>query len=74
MSDDEYRDIMEKLIESGRAFDAMYELQGYVKNFINNMDVMIREVKAERNAVVMICDSKESNKHKIDAIRELMKG
>ena len=74
MSDDEYRDIIEKLIESGRAFDAMYELQGYVKNFIDNMDVMIREVKAERNAVVKICDSKEPNKHKIDAIRALMKG
>ena len=74
MSDDEYRDIIEKLIESGRAFDAMYELQGYVKNFIDNMNVMIREVKAERNAVIKICDSKESNKHKIDAIRALIKG
>ena len=72
MSDEEYRDIMEKLIESGRAFDAMYELQGYVKNFIDNMNVMIREVKAERNAVVKICDSKEPNKHKIEAIRALM--
>ena len=74
MSDDEYRDIIEKLIEGGRVFDAMYELQDCVKNFIDNMNVVMKEIKAERNAVVKICDSKESNKHKIDAIRALMKG
>ena len=72
MNDKEYRECLSKLIEGGRAWEAMYELQGYAKNYINNMEMAIREVKAERNAVIKICDSKESNKHKVETIRSLM--
>ena len=45
MSDKEYRECLEKLIEGGRAWDAMYELQGYARNYINNMEMAIREAR-----------------------------
>lgn len=72
MSDEEYRECIEKLIEGGRLWDAMYELQGYARNYINNMEIAIREEKAERNTVLKICDSKESNKQKVETIKTLM--
>ena len=72
MSDKEYRECIEKLIEGGRAWAAMYELQGYARNYINNMEMAIREGRAERKTVIKICDSKESNRQKLEAIRTLM--
>ena len=72
MDDEEYRECIEKLIEGGRLWDAMYELQIYARNYINNMEMAVREVKAERNAVIKICDSKESNKQTVETIRSLM--
>lgn len=72
MNDEEYRECIEKLIKSGRAWDAMYELQDYAMNYINNMEMAIRKGRAERNTVIKICDSKESNKQKVETIRTLM--
>lgn len=72
MTDEEYRECMDKLITSGRAWDAMYELQGYARNYISNMEMAFREEKAERNAVIKICDSNQSNKQKVEIIRTLM--
>lgn len=72
MTDKEYQECMGKLITSGRAWDAMYELQDYARNYISNMEMAFREEKAERNAVIKICDSNESNKHKVEIIRTLM--
>ena len=72
MNDKEYRDCLSKLIEGGRAWVAMYELQGYARNYINNMEMAIREERAERNTVIKICDSNGSNKHKVEIIRTLM--
>lgn len=72
MSDEEYRECIEKLVEGGRQWEAMYELQGRAMLHISCIDFAISEAEAERNAITKVCDSDSSAVQKVYAIKALV--
>ena len=72
MTDEEFRKIMNDLLNSGRAFEALKYLTELVSNYTNNLEVVVREAQAEHRAIRKFIDSDMTPKRKIEAIEPLL--
>lgn len=73
MTSKEYSDAIFNIIKSGRGFQAIIDLTGYLKTYNDNVNVAISEYKSERKAVKKICnDPKSTQKEKLQAVMSMM--
>lgn len=72
MTDEEYRKLMHDLVESGRAFDALKYLTELVSIYTNNLEVCMREIKADRRAMKKFMESDLTAKRKLEAIAKFI--
>ena len=72
MSDEEYRECIGKLIEGGRQWEALRELQEWAIRHISRTDFAIREAEAERRTITKICNSDLSTIAKVLTIKEFL--
>jgi len=55
MTSEEYSNAIHGIIASGRGYQAILDLTGYLKTLNNNVDVVVREYRSEIQPVRKIC-------------------
>lgn len=73
MTDENYNIAICQIMKSGRAYQAIIDLTGYLKNYNDNVNTAISEYKSERKAVKKICnDPKSTQKEKLQAVMSMI--
>ena len=73
MSKDEYRAALLDIVISGFGFDAIRDLAEMLANYDANMLSVMKEMKAEKKAIMKICEGNTSSKEKVRTILTMMK-
>ena len=72
MDDVEYSNVIRAIINDGRTAEAMSDLSHVMGRHTENLENIINEVRAERKEIKCLCDSEQSDKEKVEAIRSLL--
>ena len=73
MSKDEYRTALQEIILAGLGFDAIRDLAEMLANYDANMLSVMKEMKAEKKAIMKICEGNASSKEKVQTILTMMR-
>ena len=73
MSKDEYRAALLDIVISGLGFDAIRDLAEMLANYDANMLSVMKEMKAEKKAIMKICEGDASHKEKVRTILTMMR-
>ena len=73
MSKDEYRTALQEIILAGLGFDAIRDLAEMLANYDANMLSVMKEMKAEKKAIMKICEGNTSSKEKVQTILTMMR-
>jgi len=73
MSKNDYRTALQEIILAGLGFDAIRDLAEMLANYDANMLLVMKELKAEKRAIMKICEGNTSSKEKVQTILTMMK-
>ena len=73
MSKDEYHAALQDIVISGLGFDAIRDLVEMLANHDANMLSVMKEMKAEKKAIMKICEGNTSSKEKVQTILTMMR-
>lgn len=73
MTNAEYEDAIYSILNSGRGYQAIIDLTGYLKTLNDNVDAAVKEYRSERKAVRKICNNPNmTQKEKLRAVLAVM--
>lgn len=72
MSNKEYETLISQIVSSGRGWDAIKDIARILEHESIDREIETREFAAEKRAIKRFCNSKQTPKQKVDAIKSIV--